>query len=80
MSSTAVCSAIGCNFHVNLLIERGLPVATPQSCPKCGAATISVCPICAAALFGNPDPEHPMCAVCRADVRAMFARRHPAVA
>jgi hypothetical protein len=80
----AICSRQGCNFRIELQdTKNGKAVSTPEKCSKCGAETISICPNCDLLLWGNPDIENAVCAVCRCDIRHHFQRRkrittHPA--
>jgi hypothetical protein len=74
--SLSLCSDSRCNFHV--FTREGIQAQAPEYCPKCKAIVISVCPQCGFSLLGNPDPQRPICVVCRADVRAVFSRRYRA--
>lgn len=76
MSPVELCSAFDCNYRLELLDNgAGRSLVTSKKCPKCGAAIISKCPSCSLPLLGNPNIAHPICSICRADIRKIFAGR-----
>jgi hypothetical protein len=76
MPPIAICSAAGYTFRIELQDSKaGTSTATPEKCPKCGAAIISICPWCNFLLLGKLDLEHPTCPMCCVEIRKAFAVR-----
>lgn len=71
----AICSRPSCDHRIELQDPKnGTSVPTPTVCPKCGAPIIALCPECGFLLVGLVKERHPLCAVCKADIRQVFAR------
>lgn len=76
MPPIAICSADSCTFRIELQDSRaGTSTATPEKCPKCGAAIISICPWCGFLLLGKIDLQRPRCPMCCVEIRKAFAVR-----
>jgi predicted RNA-binding Zn-ribbon protein involved in translation (DUF1610 family) len=76
MPPIAICSADSCSFRIELQdAKAGTSTATPEKCPKCGAAIISICPRCNFLLLGKLDSERPICPMCCVEIRKAFAAR-----
>jgi hypothetical protein len=70
----ALCSNSKCDFSIELHDRlNGNSRATPGVCPRCACPMISTCPECGFLLMGTRGAT--ACAVCRADIRRIFARR-----
>lgn len=75
MPRVAICSRPACDQRIELQDPKnGTSVPTPTVCPRCEAPMISLCPECGFLLIGLVKEEHPLCAVCKADIRQVFAR------
>ncbi len=75
MPPLALCSRPACDFRIELQDRKtGMSISAPSICPKCEAPLISVCPACGFLLIQIPAGKHPLCSVCRADIRSAFAR------
>ena len=67
----AICSSPNWSFIIKLHdIERGQSIATPDECPCCASAMISICPQCGFLLTGNPEATR--CSLCQADLKVCF--------
>jgi hypothetical protein len=74
----ALCSNSKCECSIELHDRtNGHSTKTPTECPRCKSPMISTCPECGFLLMGNPAATD--CAVCRADIRRVFARRRARV-
>ncbi len=75
MPPLALCSRPACDFRIELQDPKaGISIPTPRICPRCEAPMISLCPECGFLLIGIPKGEHPLCEVCKVDIRGAFAR------
>lgn len=74
----ALCSNSKCGYSIELLElqnrPEGVPLEAPLSCPRCDWPMISICPECGFLLFGTPGAT--ICAVCRSDIRRVYAKCH----
>lgn len=71
----AICSRPACDHRIELQDPKnGTSVPTPTVCPRCEAPMISLCPECGFLLVGLVKEKHPLCAICKADIRQVFAQ------
>lgn len=71
----ALCSNSKCYFNIELHDRKnGHPIETPLECPRCKSSRISTCPECGILLMGSPGATE--CALCKADIRLVFAKWH----
>ena len=76
MPPLAICSNADCGFVIELHdYIQGRAVATPDSCPQCRGAVLSICPMCRFLLFGMAKENLRECPLCRVDVRGAYAQR-----
>jgi len=76
MPPLAICSNVDCNFAIELHdYVEGRAVATPEACPECQAAVLSICPQCRFLLFGTAKENLRECPLCRVDLREAYAQR-----
>ena len=77
MPTLESCVSATCDYRVELLdyVDGKMEVA-PNTCPKCGSLIVSFCPACRGMMQRTRlSREHPVCPVCKANVRRMLVRQ-----
>lgn len=75
LQCVAICSNLNCDFVIERNGSADQSIETPGSCPKCAQPMVTRCPLCRFSLLGNKMGIPDECLICRAEVRAAFAKQ-----